>query len=93
MLAAMVVAAGLASAPSRSVRTSARARGVGAESVLVSFESDDIGLTVSGDAVTVASSDGEAAVVEGWSPEDGIVVSPDDATRYPATVTASPRCE
>lgn len=67
--------------------------GVGAESVLVAFESDDIDLTVRGDAVTVASSDGEAAVVEGWTPEDGIVESPDDATRYPATVTASLRCE
>ena len=67
--------------------------GVGADDVLVSFESDDIDFTVGGDAVSVASSDGEAAVVEGWNPEDGIVASPDDATRYPATVTASLRCE
>lgn len=67
--------------------------GVGADGVLVSFESDDIDLTVGGENVSVASSDGEAAVVEGWKPEDGIVESPDDATRYPATVTASLRCE
>ncbi|KEP74845.1 hypothetical protein HR12_03365 [Microbacterium sp. SUBG005] len=95
VLAAMVVAAGLASAGcAPNVGEGARGSvGVGAESVLVSFQSDDIDLTASGDAVRVASSDGEAAVVEGWSPEDGIVESPDDATRYPATVTASLRCE
>ncbi|NYD67645.1 hypothetical protein [Agromyces atrinae] len=67
--------------------------GAGGDDGLVLFEGTDLQLSASGNVLTVGESEGEVAVVADWKPGDDANVEPEDADRYPATISGSIECD
>lgn len=67
--------------------------GVGSDDGLVLFEGTGLDLSASGTVLTVAASEGEVSLVEGWAPGDDVNVSVDDAEQYSAVLSGSISCD
>ncbi|MDF2491758.1 MAG: hypothetical protein K0Q58_336 [Microbacterium sp.] len=67
--------------------------GAATDDGLVLFEGTGLSLSADGDDLVVAESPGEVALIEGWTPEDGVDVDAGDAERVPATLSGSIRCD
>lgn len=67
--------------------------GAGGDDGLVLFEATGMQVSASGTVLTVDESDGEVAVIADWRPGDDANVEPEDATRYPATLSGSISCD
>ncbi|WP_159500948.1 hypothetical protein [Microbacterium sp. 18062] len=67
--------------------------GAGGDDGLVLFEATGLQLSASGDVLTVDETEGEVAVIADWRPGDDVNVEPEDAQRYPATLSGSISCD